>query len=146
MQGFDAIDYKLIGLLQENARYSIKHLAEQVFMSPPAIAMRLGRLEKIGAIKGYYPEIDPQMFGYSIMAFVNLQVSPFDKPKFSAYIGTVPNVLECNCVTGDYSMLIKACFHNTKELDAFIGDLQRFGKTYTQVVFASIVGPRGIVL
>ena len=36
--------------------------------------------------------------------------------------GSIPNVLECNCVTGEYSML-KVAFQSTMELDIFIGQL-----------------------
>ena len=56
----------------------------------------------------------------------------------------VPNVLECNCVTGEYSMLMKVAFQSTMDLDIFIGQLQKFGKTSTQIVFSTQVGPRGV--
>ncbi|MEF9895979.1 MAG: AsnC family transcriptional regulator, partial [Clostridia bacterium] len=81
MQGLDEIDYQLIHLLQENARTPIKHLAEAVFMSPPAVAARIARLEKNGVIKGYRPIINLDMFGYNIMAYVNLQLVPGDKAR-----------------------------------------------------------------
>lgn len=142
MQGFDNIDQQLIGLLQENARCSIKQLAQSVFMSPPAVAARLSRLEKSGAIMGYRTQIDLQMFGYNVMAFISLKLEPADKQKFARSIASFPNVMECSNVTGDYSMLIKACFHDTRELDALVGELQKYGKTYTQIVLSNIVGPR----
>ncbi len=142
MHHLDSVDVKLIGLLRQNGRQSIKQLAEQVFMSSPAVTARLARLEKEGVIQGYQPVLDPYRLGYNILAFVSLQVQPGDKPQFSAYIDQMPNVLECSCVTGDYSMLIKVCFKSTMELDAFIGELQRFGKTNTQIVFSQIVNPR----
>ena len=44
------------------------------------------------------------------------------------------NVIECNCVTGDYSMLLEVLFENTMELDRFIGELQYFGRTKTLIV------------
>lgn len=143
MHNMDAIDRQLIGLLQKNARCSIKQMAGQVFMSAPAVAARIARLEKAGVIKGYQPVIDPSAFHYNIQAFISLQVQPSDKPQFYPYIESVPNVMECNCVTGDFSMLIKVCFRTTAELDTFIGELQRFGKTYTQIVFSTVVDARG---
>ena len=143
MHNLDAIDCQLIELLQQNARSSIKQLAEKVFMSPPAVAARLSRLEKGGVIQGYQPELNIQALGYNIMAYISLQLQPSDKPQFYPYIAAVPNVLECNCVTGDYSMIIKVCFRSTMELDTFIGELQRFGKTYTQIVFSTVVNVRG---
>lgn len=142
MQGFDRIDQKLINMLQSNARCSIKQLAEQVFMSPPAVTARIARLEKSGAITGYHTHIDLQKFGYNVIAFVNLKLEPTDRQKFVKEIAANVNVMECCNVTGDYSMLIKACFHNTKELDSFVGELQKYGKTYTQIVLSSIVGPK----
>ena len=51
---------------------------------------------------------------------------------------------ECNCVTGTYSMLLKVVFPSTLELDLFIGKLQKFGRTSTQIVFSTPVAPRGI--
>ncbi len=54
------------------------------------------------------------------------------------------NVVECNCVTGDYSMLIEVLFGTTQELDTFINHLQQFGRTRTQIVFSTPVEHRGL--
>ena len=48
----DRTDIKLIKLLQDNARYSLKYLAEQVCLSTPAVSSRIDKLEKNGYIKG----------------------------------------------------------------------------------------------
>ena len=46
----DRTDIKLIKLLQDNARYSLKYLAEQVCLSTPAVSSRIDKLEKNGYI------------------------------------------------------------------------------------------------
>lgn len=140
----DKIDLKLIELLQINARYSLKHLAKEVFLSTPAVSTRIQRLEEAGIIKGYFAQLDPLKLGYNIKAFINLAMPPTLKPEFYPFIASCPNVLECNCVTGKYSMLIKVAYHTTLELDAFIGELQKFGTTETQIVFSTPVEHRGI--
>ena len=140
----DKIDRKLIKLLQENARYPLKYLEEQVFLSPPAVAMRIDKLEKSGVITGYSAKVDKLKLGYNITAFINLAMSPKEKPVFYPFINACPNVIECNCVTGAYSMLIKVAYETTLELDAFIGQLQKFGNTETQIVFSTPVEHRGI--
>lgn len=140
----DKIDRKLIKLLQENARYPLKYLAEQVFLSPPAVATRIDKLEKSGVITGYSAKVDKLKLGYNITAFINLAMSPKEKPVFYPFINACPNVIECNCVTGAYSMLIKVAYETTLELDAFIGQLQKFGNTETQIVFSTTVEHRGI--
>ena len=119
----DDIDRKILKLLQANARMSLKTIAENTFLSSPAVSARIERLEKEGIITGYHAMVDPMKLGYHILAFINLDVVPEDKPKFYAYAKEVPNVLE---------------------LDMFIGQLQKFGKTSTQIVFSTHVGPRGV--
>jgi len=140
----DAIDRKLIGLLQENARYSLKQLAEQVFLSSPAVSSRIERLERDGYITGYQAQVDPVKLGYHITAFINLEMTPKQKETFYPFISSCPNVLECCCVTGMYSMLIKVAFPSTQGLDTFIGQLQHYGSTQTQIVFSTAVKPRGV--
>lgn len=142
----DKIDEKLITLLQENARYSLKQLAERVFLSSPAVGSRLEKLEQEGILTGYHAEADLQKLGFHITAFINLEMLPKQKVEFYPFVKDCPNVLECNCVTGSYSMLLKVAFPSTQELDTFIGQLQYFGNTSTQIVFSTPVAHRGIRL
>ena len=140
----DKIDIKLITLLQENARYPLKFLASQVFLSAPAVSSRINKLEKQGIILGYNTVIDKQKLGYHITAFINLEMTPNQKAEFYPFIHSCPNVLECNCVTGTYSIMLKVAFPSTMELDTFIGHLQQYGNTQTQIVFSTAVPPRGV--
>ena len=140
----DKIDATLISALQENARTPIKLLTKKVFLSSPAISARIEKLEKLGIISGYRAVVNPIKLGYHISAFINLEMHPSLKPEFYPFISACPNVIECNCVTGSYSMLIKVVYHSTVELDSFIGQLQKFGNTSTQIVFSTPVEPRGI--
>lgn len=140
----DKIDRKLMALLQENARYSLKQLAEQVYLSSPAVSSRIERLEKEGYITGYQAQVNAEKLGYHITAFISLEMNPKQKPTFYPFIRQCSNVLECNCITGNFSMLIKVAFPTTQELDGFIGQLQKFGNTQTQIVFSTAVEARGI--
>ena len=81
---------------------------------------------------------------YGIKAFINLSVEPYQKKEFYPFIQSIPNVIECNCVTGDYSMLIEVAYQSTVELDHFINVLQRFGHTKTLIVFSTSVEHRDI--
>ena len=119
----DHIDAKILNLLRENARMP---------------------LEKEGYITGYQVKLNPALLGYPIKAFINLEVEPVQKKEFYPYIEKVHNVVECNCVTGDYSMLIEGLFVSTIELDQFIGELQHFGRTRTQIVFSTSVEHRQV--
>ena len=59
--------------------------------------------------------------GYHIKALINLEVPPEDKKEFYPFVKACSNVIECNCVTGDYSMVLEVLFPSTIELDQFIG-------------------------
>ena len=142
--GFDMIDEKILSLLQENARMSIKDIASEVYLSSPAVTARIERLEKNGVITGFHAQVNSEILGYSVKAFINLDLEPVQKDEFYPFIRQIPNVIECNCVTGEYAMLIEVRFGNTSELDTFINELQRFGKTRTQIVFSTAVEHRGI--
>ena len=140
----DNIDRKILTILQDNARTPLKVIDEQVFLSSPAVSARIERLEAAGLITSYQAQLSAAAMGYQIKAFISLEVEPRQKPEFYPYIEKCPNVMECNCVTGDYSMLLKVCFHTTQELDQFINQLDQFGRTRTQIVFSTPVEHRGI--
>lgn len=133
----DKIDMKLVKMLQENARMPLKHLAEGVFLSSPATAARIEKLENDGIITGYGAKINHKKLGFPITAFINLEIHPSQKPVFYPFIRQHPNVIECDCVTGHYSMMIKVAFESTENLDTFIGQLQTFGSTETKIVFST---------
>ena len=137
----DAIDEKIVELLQDNARIAIKEIAAQVFLSSPAVTARMERLETRGIIKA---AVDSVNLGYKIKAFINLDLEPVQKEEFYPFIKSIENVVECNCVTGEYSMLIEVEFIDTEELDEFINNLQQYGKTRTQIVFSTPVEHRGV--
>ena len=50
----DDIDRKILKILQENARTSLKTIAEKTFLSSPAVSARIEKLEKDGIISGYH--------------------------------------------------------------------------------------------
>lgn len=142
----DYVDKEILNMLQQDARTPIKEIAAKVFLSSPAVSSRISHLEELGYIQGYHAVLDPIALGYHIKAFINLEVEPIEKKEFYPYIRSCPNVIECNCVTGDYSMLLEVLFHSTMELDHFIGELQTYGRTKTLIVFSTSVEHRGVIL
>ena len=138
----DYIDYQILELLRENSRISAKDISKKVFLFSTSVATRIDRMIKMGVIAGFDIKINPHALGYYTKAFINVEVEPAQKKEFYPYIEKCVNVVQCNCVTGDFSMLLEVMFHNTIELDYFIGELQRFGKTKTLIVFSTSVEHR----
>ena len=142
----DHIDIEILNILQENASTPIKEIAASVFLSSPAVSARIERMERQGYILGYHAQVNPIALGYHIKAFISLEIEPIRKKEFYPYIKECRNVIECNCVTGDYSKLLEVLFPDTVKLDQFIGELQTYGRTKTLIVFSTSVEHRGIQL
>lgn len=140
----DNIDKQILSMLQKNARTPLKVLAEKVFLSSPAVSSRIRQLENDGVITGYRADLDPTKLGCFITAFINIAMDGSRRPEFYEFAEKCPNVIECNFITGDYSLLIKVAFPSTLELDVFVGELQKFGKTQTTIVFSTPIKNRGL--
>ena len=139
MRSLDEVDKKILNRLRQNGRISLKELSSEVFLTMPAVSARIEKLEREGYIKGYHAEVDLEKLGYGIKAFILITVKPEDNKKFYEFVRGERCILECNHITGNYSMILKAVFSSTTLLDEFLGRLQSFGKTETHVVFTTAV-------
>lgn len=139
----DAIDFAILGELTSNARKTLKELAAQINLSAPAVATRIRKLENDETIVGYQAVLDYEKLGYEMTALVYAAIPPEKRNAFYVYIGTKPQVILCDHITGVYSVLIRAVFRNRRELSTFIAEMERFGKTQTQIVLSSMQKPFG---
>jgi Lrp/AsnC family leucine-responsive transcriptional regulator len=72
----DDLDLALLRALASDARQSQRALAKTIKMSPPAVADRLARLERAGAIRGYRAEIDWEVLGLPVVVYLAVTVGP----------------------------------------------------------------------
>lgn len=139
----DSIDYKLLDLLQRNARMTQLEMAAAVGLSQPAVAERMRKLEQEQIITGYSARVDGRKLGKDITAFIGVRI---EHPKYNSSFGKrildVPDVLECHRITGPDSYMLKVVTENTESLDRLISDLLRHipgvTRTLTTVVTSSI--------
>lgn len=103
----DAIDLKLITLLQKNARTPLKILANQVFLSSPATAARIEKLEKEGIIGSYTANVDLKKAGFPIIAFIQLDLDPKLKPTFYPFIQSHRMCLNVTVLQGAIHSLLR---------------------------------------
>ena len=141
----DFIDQQIISLLQENARMSLKDIASRIYLSSPAVSARMEKLEREGYITGFHASVNREMMGYAVKAFVTLAVDARLKEEFLEHICSCRNVIECNCITGDHAMLLEVAYPDTEALERFVGKLQKYGKTKTQIVFSTAVEHREVL-
>lgn len=139
----DIIDYKLLDLLQENARATQSELAAAVGMSQPAVAERLRKLEQDRIIAGYFARVDGRHLGKDIVAFIGVAIEhPKYNAAFAKKIHAIADVLECHHVTGQDSYLLKVITENTETLDRLISEHLRtipgVTRTNTTIVMSTV--------
>lgn len=133
----DTLDKQILTLLTQNARMSVKEIAAQVSLTPPAVSQRIRRLEQEGIIEGYTTVINLSKIGRSIRALISLSVPPAAREEFLQLVSGQPAVLQCHHVTGDYSYILSVATHDMESLERLINRFQKIGQTSTQIILSS---------
>jgi Lrp/AsnC family transcriptional regulator, leucine-responsive regulatory protein len=124
----DAVDRRILAVLQENGRLSNQDIAEQVNLSPSPCLRRIRRLEESGVIRGYVALLDAQKLGLDLLAYVNVRLEKRGSPAdalsgrrdgasmragathaelFKAAVQAWPEVVACHAMTGDMDYLLR---------------------------------------
>lgn len=123
----DAIDNRILGILQSEARISFSELGRRVGLSTNATSARVRRLEEDGIIIGYRAVLGPEApeAGPGLQAFIDVRLKPeTDSRSFLAWAGADPAVQEAVHVTGPYDYLLRAAVPSMKALDELLHRLK----------------------
>ena len=137
----DAIDRRILTILQENGRLSNQEIAERVNLSPSPCLRRIRRLEESGVIRGYVALLDAQQLGLDLLAYVNVRLEkrsvPTISPRgdgtpvragathadlFCAAVQTWPEVVACHAMTGDMDYLLRVQVQDMAHFSRFVQD------------------------
>jgi len=109
MTQLDAIDKKILLVLQAEGRLPIVDLATRVGLSATPCQRRVKRLEEEGVIARYAALVSPPAMGYGLQALVEVTLDDHSEKtveEFEAAIRARPEVVACYAVTGDMDFLI----------------------------------------
>lgn len=140
----DEIDWRILEELQEDGRVSYTELGRRVALTAPAVAERVRRLEEAGVIKGFHADVDATKVGFPITAFVRWTSSGPDCAHLGEVAKDVPEIVECNRVTGEASYILKILARSVGHLEQLIDGLMPYGSTITSVVLSSPVVHRPV--
>lgn len=135
---FDAMDVKILDILQADARTTLTEIGRRIHMSQPAVAERVKRMEGAGVISGYHARVNPAALGYGIIAFIRVANRSHDTP-VAVVAAQVPEIVECHSITGDDCSIVKVVAKSVAELEAVILKLTRCGVTATSLILSSSV-------
>ena len=121
----DAIDLRILGALQENARIANTDLAAAVGLSPAPCLRRVRALEERGVIRKHVSLVSPAAVGLPVSVFVSIslerQVEEALK-RFERVILARPEVMECYLMTGDADYLLRVVCADLGAYERFVLD------------------------
>ena len=139
----DAIDGRILTILQENARTSNAEIARQVDLAPSAVFERIRKLEERGVIEGYSARVNAKAVGLPLLAFVFVRDEERPGEEItSKLIADIPEVLEVHHVAGEDCLLVKVRTTDTDALGRLlkekIGRIRTIVNTRTTIVLGTV--------
>lgn len=138
----DALDIRLLKLLQEDGRMTVSQLSQELALSRPSVSERLHRLQEQGIIAGFTARVAPAAVGRTILLFIQVSQLRMNPHEFEKFIEDQPYILECHRVTGTVSYFIKAAVANMNSLQQLVDRLITLGTVNTSIVLSSPISHR----
>jgi Lrp/AsnC family leucine-responsive transcriptional regulator len=142
----DDINRRLLDELQRDARVAFAELGRRVGLSAPAVAERVGRLEREGVITGYRAEVDPRALGYTLAAVVRIRPFARQIHKIPEIAAKTPEIVECERITGEDCFLLRLHVRDMDDLEPVLDRFTPFGQTTTSIVHSAPVPRRALPL
>ncbi len=121
----DRIDYKIIELLQNNARLSNKDLARQVNLAPSSCHARVRALDEAGVFRGFHADVDPEALGIGQQALVFVGLARHNRAVVEAFIEDLkglPEVVNLFNISGQMDFVLQVAVRDTRHLRNFALD------------------------
>jgi Lrp/AsnC family leucine-responsive transcriptional regulator len=138
----DAIDLKVLRLLEKDARISTAELARAVGLSAPSVAERIRKLQENGVIEDYTVRINPAALGMKLSAWLRIRPVPGQLSVVADIIRELPEIAQCDRVTGEDCFIALAHVGSVSELERVIDRIIPYAMTNTAIIQSSPVEPR----
>ena len=106
----DAIDRKILAVLQEDASLSVAEIGSRVGLSSTPCWKRIQRLEADGIITKRVALIDQDKIGLGITVFVSIETDDHSQDwlaRFAELVGAMPEVMEFYRMAGDVDYMLR---------------------------------------
>jgi DNA-binding Lrp family transcriptional regulator len=121
----DAVDAKILDLIQHDAGMSVAEVAERVGLSSSPCWRRIKRLEDAGIIQRRVTILDRERLGLTFEVYCTVKLSLPTKENLDAFeqaIAVMPEVVQCATVTGAADYELRVVTRDMHAFDAFLRD------------------------
>jgi Lrp/AsnC family transcriptional regulator len=118
----DAIDRKILAVLQEDASLSVAEIGQRVGLSSTPCWKRIQRLEADGVITKRVALIDPDKLGLGVTVFVSIETGDHSQEwlaRFAEVVSAMPEVMEFYRMAGDVDYMLRVVVADIASYDAF---------------------------
>jgi len=118
----DAIDRKILAVLQENAALSVAEIGSRVGLSSTPCWKRIQRLESEGVIQKRVALVDQDRIGLGVTIFVSIETGDHSQDwldRFAQTVGAMPEVMEFYRMAGDVDYMLRVVVPDIAGYDAF---------------------------
>ena len=132
----DAIDYKILKILQKNARETASNISKEIHLSVSAVIERIRKMEETGVI------VDEKKTGNEMTALMEVSLEhPKFFDSFADAIQKLEYIVSCYYQTGDFDLIIRISCHSSDELEEIhrqVMSLPGVDATRTHVVLKNV--------
>ncbi len=123
MKPCDALDIKILSVLQGNGRASMAEIGERVALSASAVTRRMDSLEKAGVIRSYAALLDHKSVGLKVTAFVTVTLIRQSEEIIDAFekaVVALPEVAEVHLMAGSTDYLLRVLGSDLEAYEQFL--------------------------
>jgi Lrp/AsnC family transcriptional regulator len=118
---FDAIDLRILALLQEDATLTVNHIADRIHLSPTPCWRRIQRLEREGVIRKRVALLDATKLNAGVTVFVAVKTAQHNAAwldRFASAVAAIPEVVEFYRMSGEIDYLLRVMVPDIAGYDA----------------------------
>ena len=118
----DAVDRKILAVLQEDASLSVAEIGQRVGLSSTPCWNRIQRLEADGVIQKRVALVDQEKLGLGVTVFVSVETGDHSQDwltRFAEAVKAMPEVMELYRMAGDVDYMLRVVVPDIQGYDAF---------------------------
>ncbi len=118
----DALDIKILKILQNNSQHTLIDIAKQVNLSLSPTHDRIKRLEMDGYIKGYVGILNRKKLNLGLMVHCQVTLEKQNRSNFSEFeksIKEFPEVISCHLVSGNFDYYLNVISEDVESYNRF---------------------------
>ncbi len=113
----DNIDYRILKILQRNARESASNISKEIHLSVSAVTERIRKLEESRVIKDYTIVVDERKVGFAMTILMEVRLeNPRFYDGFTQAVEEMDEIVACYYKTGEFDLLLKISCDSGDEL------------------------------